>query len=87
LTDRRSATKAEKTKARRERDQSRRKLGLKPGDGKEAHHKKGKGGKTSGYNNGSGNLQALSKSEHKKKPNNGRPKGSKDTVKRKSRKK
>ena len=85
MTDRRSASKAEKSKARLERMHARKKLGLKEGDPREAHHSKGKGSKTSGYNNGKSNLKAVSKKEHAKKPNNGRPKGSKDTVKRKRR--
>ncbi len=66
MTDRRSATTAEKSAKRQGRRVARKKLGLKEGDPREADHVKPKKGKKS-YNNAKSNLRAVSKSAHKKK--------------------
>ncbi len=75
---------------RTERNRARAKAGLKKGDPRQVDHVKPKLGAKS-YNNGDSNLKVVSKSAHKKKmkaskvETGGRPKGSKDTVKRKKR--
>ena len=85
MTDPKGRSKKECSKLRLERMHARKAAGAKPGDGKEVHHKKAKGSGNGSYNNAKGNLEKLSKNEHKKKPSNG--KRGKDTVKRKKRSK
>lgn len=94
MTDRRNATLADKSEARRLRYEARakieEKLGRKLKPNEQVDHKDPKLASKS-YNNSSSNLKVVTKSEHKEKMKNsdketgGRPKGSKDTVKRKAR--
>ena len=85
MSDRKDSTLAERSEARRRRYEARAKLGLKPGDKREAHHCKGKGSSDCGYDNSKSNLKAVDKDEHMSKGNHGRPKGSKDSMPRKKR--
>ena len=71
MTDKRNASKEEKSKARQERREARRELGLKEGDKREAHHKEEKGSSTTGYNNSKDNLKAMNKESHKNTASNG----------------
>ena len=71
MTDRRNASKEEKSEARQKRRDARRELGLKEGDKREAHHKEEKGSSTTGYNNSKNNLKAMSKESHKRTDSNG----------------
>jgi hypothetical protein len=71
ITDKRNASKEEKSEARQKRREARRELGLKEGDGKEAHHIKEKGSSVAGYNNCKSNLKAMSKEAHKATASNG----------------
>lgn len=93
VTDRKNASKTEKSAKRQQRREARKEVGLKPGDPKVADHKSAKG-KKQRYNNGASNIQALSVTAHKKKSKlgkngetGGRMKGSTDTTKRKPRSK
>ena len=95
MTARKSDSTAKQSKDRLDRMKARRivekKLGRKLKKGEQVDHVKPKIGGS--YDNGSSNLKAVSKTAHKKKMKNsktetgGRPKGSKDTVKRKKRSK
>ncbi len=89
MTDPKSRSLKECSKLRTQRNQARAAVGLKKGDPRQADHLEPKLKKKS-YNNAKSNIAKVTKAEHKKKMKNsktetgGRPKGSKDTVKRKT---